>query len=113
MGGGRQHRWTRNRREFAGSRAVEEPRHARTLIARKLGDPVAGCVARRSPYREPLRGYDDDERTREVGQTHGTQEVAEQSRGGSLCGGGGGGKGAGPKGASKKKKNPGTEPDLG
>src|SRR5688572_21066430 len=56
MASGRQHQWTRNRQEFAGPRAVEEPRHVRTLFARKPGDPVTGCVVGRSPHREPLRG---------------------------------------------------------
>ena len=56
MASGRQHRWTRKWQESAGPRAVEEPRHARTLIARKPGDPVADCVVERSPHREPLRG---------------------------------------------------------
>src|SRR6266545_3200257 len=50
MASGRQHRWTRNRQESAGPRAVEEPRHARTLIARKPGDPVSGCVVGGSPH---------------------------------------------------------------
>src|SRR6185295_8662088 len=56
MASGRQHRWIRHRQESTGPRAVEEPRHARTLIARKPGDPMTGCVVERSPHREPLRG---------------------------------------------------------
>src|ERR1019366_3139949 len=54
------------------------------------------------------RTESDDERTREVGQTHSTGEVSEQGR--SLGGGGDGGKGSGQGEPEPAKRDPDSEP---
>jgi len=60
-----------------------------TVVERSQGSPEGGQCARDASGSP--RTEDDDERTREVGQTHSTGEVSEQSQ--NSGGGGDGGKG--------------------
>src|ERR1700730_13252028 len=61
------------------SRGQRDPVHVRKHLVREPGDP-AFTQGRRTPgdASGSLRTHDDDERTREVGQTHTTREVPEQ-----------------------------------
>src|SRR2546422_11350317 len=82
---------------------METPRTG-TGRSRVLPPRMARWDASGSP-----RTHADDERTWEVGQTRGTDEVPEQGR--KLGGGGDGGKGSGQREPEPAKRVPDTEPE--
>ena len=96
-------------RDAAESRAVRDPEHARTHLAREPGEPV---VARRGwrggPHREVQGRTPMMHGPRAVGQPRSTDEVPEQGR--ATGGGGDGGKGAGQREPEPAQRAPDTGP---
>src|SRR6516225_1511874 len=107
VGSGRPHRDRRHRPAGRGPRAVEDPAHAWTLLAREPGDPnlihpLGGSLGEgRKPYARDARGW-------ELGRSQSTWEAGEQ---GPEAGGARGGKGIGQGERAAWGHAPDTEPD--
>jgi hypothetical protein len=99
-------------RDAAESRAVADPEHARTHLAREPGEPRAARPRRRAASGSP-RTHADDERPGAVAQAHSTDEVSEQRWAtplGSASRGGDGGKGPGQGEPEPARHSPDTVP---
>ena len=72
---------TSSSRDVSEPGEVADPRHARKHLARNPVDPAVGLVLYARSARRIHLEYVRDERRREVGQAHSTEEAPEQRRG--------------------------------